>query len=119
ASRSFLVLRNYKGHKISVRKQQVNAQTLLRVCEEIDKEFPIIKETYREILEDLMDIEGTKEILQKIKDKKITYDFTRTKYPSPFAHNLILLGDADIILMKDRRQRLIELHKKIIKEIGK
>ncbi|MCD6571717.1 MAG: ATP-dependent helicase [Thermoplasmata archaeon] len=119
ASRSFLVLRNYKGHKISVRKQQVNAQTLLRVCEEIDKDFPIIRETYREILEDLMDIEGAKEILKKIKNKEIKYEFAKTKYPSPFAHNLILLGDADIILMKDRRQRLIELHEKIIKEIGR
>jgi ATP-dependent Lhr-like helicase len=119
ASRSFLVLRNYKGHKISVRKQQINAQTLLRVCEEIDKDFPLIRETYREILEDLMDIDGANEILKRIKNREIKYEFVKTKYPSPFAHNLILLGDADIILMKDRKQRLIELHEKILKEIGK
>ncbi|RLG70915.1 MAG: ATP-dependent helicase, partial [Methanobacteriota archaeon] len=49
AARSFMVLRNYKGHKISVSKQQMSAQSLLRVCEEVDSGFPVIQETYREI----------------------------------------------------------------------
>lgn len=33
AARSFLVLRNYKGYKISVSKQQLSSQTLLRIVE--------------------------------------------------------------------------------------
>ena len=118
AARSFLILRNYKGHKISVRKQQIGAERLIKVCEEIDARFPIIEETYREILEDLMDIKRTKEIVNMLKDGKIKYEVIQTKNPSPFAHNLILLGDADIILMKDRKRRLIELHEKIMKELS-
>ncbi|MGF3585078.1 MAG: ATP-dependent helicase [Thermoplasmatota archaeon] len=117
ASRSFLVLRNYKGHKISVRKQQINSQTLLNVCEEIDQDFPIVRETYREILEDIMDIENTKKLIKDIKTGKISIEVVDTPVPSPFAHNLIVLGEADIVLMKDRRQRLIELHEAMMKKL--
>ncbi|HDM66844.1 MAG TPA: ATP-dependent helicase, partial [Thermoplasmatales archaeon] len=117
AARSFLILRNYKGHKISVRKQQVNAERLIKVCEEIDPSFPIVEETYREILEDLMDIHRAEEVIGKLKRGDIVYEVIETRHPSPFAHNLVVLGEADVVLMKDRRERLIELHEKIMKEI--
>lgn len=118
ASRSFMILRNYKGHKISVRKQQINADKLIRICEAIDPNFPILEETYREILEDLMDVEGAERILEDMKKGIINYEIIETNVPSPFAHNLIVLGEADIVLMKDRRERLMELHEKILREIG-
>ena len=41
-----------------------------------------------------------------------------TDVPSPFAHNLIVLGEADIILMGDRKQRLLELYNAVMKRIG-
>ncbi|MFQ5816175.1 MAG: hypothetical protein ACE5G7_06730 [Candidatus Hydrothermarchaeaceae archaeon] len=37
----------------------------------------------------------------------------------PFAHNLIVLGEADVILMEDRKKRLLELHEAIVERIGK
>ncbi|MEW5760449.1 MAG: ATP-dependent helicase [Candidatus Thermoplasmatota archaeon] len=118
SARSFLVLKNYKGYKISVRKQQISSQTLLNICEEIDKEFPIIKETYREILEEVMDIKKAKEIIKRIKEGRIRYEFVKKNVPSPFAHNLIVLGEADIILMRDRKTRLLELHEQVMKALG-
>jgi ATP-dependent Lhr-like helicase len=118
ATRSFLVLRNYKGHKISVKKQQLSSQHLIRACEEIPN-FPVIEETYREILYDLMDIEKAKYIINGIRNKSITFKIITTKYPSPFSHILLTFGEADIVLMKDRRKRIMELHKKIIEEISK
>ncbi|KAA0018430.1 MAG: ATP-dependent helicase [Thermoplasmata archaeon] len=117
AARSFLILKNYKGHKISVRKQQINAEKLIRICESIDPEFPIIEETYREILEDLMDIRKAETVLKNLKDGRLNYEVIETSVPSPFAHNLIVLGEADIVLMKDRRERLMELHERIMKEM--
>ncbi|MEM7826869.1 MAG: ATP-dependent helicase [Candidatus Aenigmatarchaeota archaeon] len=118
ASRSFLVLRNYKGYKISVSKQQRNSETLLRVCEKIDKDFPIIKEAYREILNDTADLKRTKEIISLIKNKKIKYEVIETSLASPFAHGLLILGEADIITMKDRKRRLLELYENIMRRIG-
>jgi ATP-dependent Lhr-like helicase len=118
STRSFLVLRNYKGHKISVSKQQINSQVLLEACEEIDPKFPIIEETYREILEDVMDLPKAKLVLDKIRKKEIEVEFIKTPLPSPFSHILITFGEADIVLMKDRRKRLRDLHEAILKKIG-
>jgi ATP-dependent Lhr-like helicase len=119
ASRSFLVLRNYKGYKISVAKQQRNSEILLRVCEKISKDFPVIKETYREILNDTMDLKRTEEIISKLKNGKLKYKVIETELPSPFAHGLIVLGEADIITMKDRKKRLLELYEATMKRILK
>jgi ATP-dependent Lhr-like helicase len=113
-----LVLRNYKGHKISVSKQQINSQALLEACEEIDPKFPIVEETYREILKDVMDLPKAKLVLDKIRKKEIEFEFIKTPLPSPFSHILITFGEADIVLMKDRRKRLRDLHEAILKKIG-
>jgi ATP-dependent Lhr-like helicase len=117
AARSFLVLRNYKGYKISVGKQQLSSQTLLNVAEEIDRDFPVIKETYREILEDTMDVRRAKLVLDWIRKGKLRLDIISTDVPSPFAHNLIVLGEADIILMEDRKKRLLQLYEAVMKRI--
>lgn len=117
AARSFLVLRNYKGYKISVSKQQLSSQTLLNVIEEIDPYFPVIKETYREILEDTMDVKRAKLVLDWIRTGKLRLKKISTQVPSPFAHNLIVLGEADIILMEDRKKRLLQLYEAVMKRI--
>ncbi|MGC8710405.1 MAG: ATP-dependent helicase [Candidatus Micrarchaeia archaeon] len=118
AARSFMVLRNYKGQKISVGRQQFNSQSLLNAAEEINPEFPIIKETYREILEDVMDLPKAIEILRGISKKSIKYKIIETSLPSPFAHMMITFGEADIVMMKDRRKHLRELHKLVLQRIG-
>jgi ATP-dependent Lhr-like helicase len=119
AARSFLVLRNYKGYKISVSRQQMNSQTLLNVCEEVDRDFPVIAETYREILEDIMDIKRASLVLKRIREGRIKIVKAPTEVPSPFAHNLIILGEADVILMEDRKRRLLELYNAVMQRIKK
>lgn len=119
AARSFMILRNYKGKKISVRKQQINSQLVLKAAEEISPNFPIIKETYREIFEDLMDLPRAKKILSGILDKTISYKIIKTEIPSPFSHMMITMGEADVILMKDRRKHLRELRKQVLQKIKK
>lgn len=117
AARSFMVLRNYKGHKISVSRQQVNSETLLKICEEIDPNFPVIKETYREILNEVLDINRAEEVIKMLKSREIKTKSLQTSLPSPFAHNLIVLGEADIIFMENRKKRLLELHRAIMRKI--
>lgn len=118
STRSFLVLRNYKGYKISVNKQQLNSQILLEACEKIDPNFPVIEETLREILEDVMDLPKAKEVLERIKSGRMKYELISTRIPSPFSHTLITFGEADVVLMKDRRKRLRELHEAIMKKLN-
>jgi ATP-dependent Lhr-like helicase len=118
AARSFMVLKNYKGWKISAGRQQVSAQLLLKAAESIDPNFPIIKETYREIFEDVMDMPRTNEVLSNIKSGAIRCKLINTAVPSPFAHLMITFGQADAILMKERHEYLKHLHNLVMKRIN-
>ncbi|MEM7821278.1 MAG: ATP-dependent helicase [Candidatus Aenigmatarchaeota archaeon] len=118
ATRSLMILRNYKGYEIRVARQQFNADRLLRVCEKFEK-FPVVEETYREVMQDFMDLEHAKKILKKIEMGKIKYEFLpESNAPSPFAHSLIVLGESDVVLMEDRKRLLLELHKKVMERVG-
>jgi ATP-dependent Lhr-like helicase len=118
AARSFMILRNYKGFKIGVGRQQVNSQLIFRAAEEIDPDFPIIKEVYREIFNDMMDLPRAETLLSAMIDGTVQYKFIKTDAPSPFAHNLITFGRADVVLMKERHKYLEFLHDKVMKKIG-
>ncbi|AGI48517.1 Lhr-like helicase [Thermoplasmatales archaeon BRNA1] len=114
AARSFMILRNYMGRSISVNRQQVRSTYLLDMLRDMENE-PVIEETYREILEDDMDIRNAKYVLELIENGKMgvrTIHFSGT--PSPFAHTIILTGFSDIVLMEDRTALLKELHRKVL-----
>ena len=119
AARSFLVLRNYKGRKISVRKQQFNSEQVLKAAEQISQNFPIIKETYREILEDVMDVPKAKAVLKQIRDGDMRTTVISTPVPSPFSHTMITFGHSDVVLAKDRRERIRRLHKQVHAQMKK
>ncbi len=118
ATRALMILRNYKGTKIKVSKQQLNAEILLKVCEEIP-DFPVLEETFREILEDDMDIKNAKKVLNWIENKKVKLVILpEFDTPSPFSHNIVLLGLSDIILMEDKRAMLEKLHKQVMQKVA-
>ena len=118
ATRGLMILRNYKGHEISVEKQQMNASTLLRVVRRWE-DFPILKETYREILEDYMDIEHAREVLEKIARGEIKLvELPTLDTPSPFAYNIVLEGLSDIVLMEDKRAMIARFHEQLMRKIA-
>ncbi|RSN69485.1 ATP-dependent helicase [Candidatus Korarchaeum cryptofilum] len=115
AARGLMILRNYKGYDISVNKQQISAQNLLKVVSEID-EFPLLKEAYREIMEDYMDIRGAQEVLEGIKSGEIrVLDVGKLDVPTPFAHGIILEGLSDLIFMEDKMSALRRFQREIEK----
>ncbi|MBN1160114.1 MAG: ATP-dependent helicase [Candidatus Diapherotrites archaeon] len=119
AGRSLLVLRNYLGRSKSVGRQQVSSYILYNVLKKRDPNFPLIRETYREILEDAMDLGNAEQVLRGIKEKKIHLVLTPTKnLPSPFSHGLVTLGYSDTMLLADRKELLKYLHEAVLKEIG-
>ncbi len=119
AARSFMILRNYKGYKIPVGRQQVNSQLIFKAAEEIDPNFPVIKETYREIMNETMDLPRASELVSRMKSGKMGYKVIRTQVPSPFSHSMMTFGHADAILMKGRHKYLQKLHKHVMKRISK
>ena len=114
ASRSFMILRNYMGRSVSVNRQQIRSAYLLETLGNME-DMPVIEETYREVLEDDMDIKNARSILDMIDSGEMritTIPYSGT--PSPFAHNAILSGFSDIVLMEDRSALLRELHRKVL-----
>lgn len=114
ASRSFMILRNYKGRPISVNRQQIRSSYLLEELGNMES-MPVIEETYREIMEDDMDIRNAEHVLKLIEDGKMGVSpipFTGT--PSPFAHSAIISSFSDIVLMEDRSALLRQLHRKVL-----
>jgi len=117
ATRGLMLLRRYKGIETSIRRRQFNAKKILGVVREL-REFPLVKETYREILEDFMDVRNAMEVLRKIRKGKIQVVMLKpTRVPSPFSHNIVLQGMSDIVLMESRRQMLARLHNMVMKMI--
>lgn len=119
AARSLMILRSYKGRRKSVGKQQMSSFFLLHTINKLTKNFPILKEARREVLEDLMDINKTELVLQWIKDKKVELKKINTKIPSPFAVNLILQGHYDLLRIEDKIDFLKRMHKQVMGEIIK
>ncbi|MFW5952848.1 MAG: ATP-dependent helicase [Candidatus Natronoplasma sp.] len=118
AGRALMILRNYKGKKMSVGKQQMRSHFLLSACEDVDERFPIVKETYREIIEDYMDIGNASDIIAELDSGDMSYEVVETDVPSPFAHNLVIQSQGDVLKLEDKKERLQNLHQKVMEKIG-
>lgn len=119
ATRSFMILREYKGRRKSVGRQQIGSKVLLNFVKRLDNEFPILKEARREVLEDLMDIENCESVINDIRTGRIKIETISTRIPSPFALNLIAQGYMDVLRMEDRLEFLRRMHQAILMEINR
>ncbi|MEM0442125.1 MAG: ATP-dependent helicase [Candidatus Nitrosocaldus sp.] len=118
ATRSLMVLRNYKGYEVTVARQQTNAEILMRLCERLDG-FPVLEETYREVMEDLMDVNRAEQVLRDVEEGRRRFIiFNARDVPSPFSHMLIVSGYSDVVLMEDRKEMLEALHEMVMKRIS-
>jgi ATP-dependent Lhr-like helicase len=95
----------------------MSSHFLLAASQKTSKDFPILKETKREILEDLMDIENAKIVLDMIRDNKIKVEQISKDLPSPFALNLIIQGHADLMKVEDKIAFLKRMHASIMERI--
>ncbi len=114
AVRSFMILRKYMGREKSVWRQQLNAEMLLKLIKEKIPDFPVLKETYREIVEDAMHIDEAIDFLNRVESGEKEVVIVHLPSPSPFSFNIYLMGDEDAVLMEDRKRILMELHEKVM-----
>ena len=111
AERSLMILRSYKGRIKQAGRQQVSSMILLKTAKAIEDNFIILEETYREIMEDVMDIENAESVFSNIKKGALKLVYTKSDVPSPFANNLVLQGFSDIVSVVDKHKFLQEFHK--------
>lgn len=117
ATRGFMLLRRYRDSEKSIHKLQLNAEELLKAIEEIN-DFPLLKETYREILMDYIHIDEAIKVLRAVKEGEIAVDSVGPlDVPSPFAHSIVIHGYTDVVLMEDMRHMLSRLHELVVQKI--
>jgi len=118
ATRSLMILRNYKGRAKRVGRQQVSSMILLSAVKRISNDFTILKEARREVLEDLMDVDNARKILKAIEDGTIKVEEITTTVPSPFAFNLIIQGYSDLLRMEDKLEFIKRMHEMVVAKIA-
>ncbi|MCI0444866.1 DEAD/DEAH box helicase, partial [bacterium] len=111
AARALLLPRRYPGQRTPLWQQRKRASDLLHVTSHFQN-FPIILETYRELLKDYFDMPGLIEVLHNIRSRKIRIATVNTRKPSPFASSLMFgyvgnfLYEGDAPLAERRAQAL-------------
>ena len=88
ASRSLLIPRAWPGKRTPLWQQRLKSQSLLEVARDFPR-FPVILETYREVMRDVLDLPSLKELLRDLHSRKITMVEVETPTASPFASSLL------------------------------
>jgi ATP-dependent Lhr-like helicase len=88
AARSLLLPRAYPGKRTPLWQQRLKSQNLLEVAKDFPR-FPVILETYRECLRDVLDLPALIELLRDLQSRKITLVEVETQTASPFASSLL------------------------------
>jgi ATP-dependent Lhr-like helicase len=117
ATRSLMILKRYKGYEKSAAQQQVSSEMLLSFAEDLE-DFAVIEETYREITEDKLNLQGIEEVLAAIQDGDVTVHSYEVDSPSPRAFGLATLAASDVVLADDESAALQEFHARVVEEIG-
>src|SRR5205823_3752466 len=88
ASRALLIPRARPGKRTPLWQQRLKAQSLLEVAKQYD-DFPIVLETYRECLRDVLDLPGLVELLTRLHRREISLVEVETSSASPMASSLL------------------------------
>jgi len=116
ATRALMILKRYKGHEKSASQQQVNSDMLLGFAEDLEN-FAVVEETYREILEDKLNVAGIQTVLAEIQAGAVEVTSSRVDSPSPRAFGLATLMASDVVLAEDESQVLQTFHQRVIETI--
>jgi ATP-dependent Lhr-like helicase len=118
ATRALMILRQYKGYEKSVAKQQRSSSLLINAVRRIDPDFCILREARREVMEDSMDLENARKVIDWIREGKIKVEKIQLPYPSPFAFNIFAMGRSDLIRIDNRLNFIKRMHAKVLEKIG-
>src|SRR5690349_11056875 len=88
AGRSLLLPRAYPGRRTPLWQQRLKSQTLLEVARDHPR-FPVVLETYRECLRDVLDLPSLAELLRDLHSRPLGLVEVETPTASPFASSLL------------------------------
>jgi ATP-dependent Lhr-like helicase len=117
ATRSLMILKRYKGYEKTAAQQQVSSEMLLTFAEELP-EFAVMEETYREIMEDKLNLAGVEAVVGAIGSGEVEVSSRQVDSPTPRAFGLATLMASDVVLAEDEDAVLREFHERVLREIG-
>ncbi len=121
AARALLIPRAYPGRRRPLWQQRLKAQTLLEVARRYG-EFPIVLETYRECLRDVLDLPGLRELLGRLHRRELSLVEVETPTASPYASSLLFDYVATYMYEGDtpnaeRRAAALSLDRDLLREL--
>jgi ATP-dependent helicase Lhr and Lhr-like helicase len=121
AARALLIPRAYPGRRTPLWQQRLKAQTLLEVARRYG-DFPVILETYRECLRDVLDLPGLKQLLGGLHSRELSLVEVETATASPFASSLLFDYVATYMYEGDapnaeRRAAALSLDRDLLREL--
>ncbi len=121
AARSLLIPRAYPGKRTPLWQQRLKSQSLLEVARDFPR-FPVILETYRECLRDVLDLPSLRQILTDLHSRKLGLVEVETPTASPFASSLLFDYVATYMYEGDtpnaeRRAAALALDRDLLREL--
>jgi ATP-dependent helicase Lhr and Lhr-like helicase len=121
AGRALLIPRAYPGRRTPLWQQRLKSQTLLEVAKRY-ADFPIILETYRECLRDVLDVPGLVALLGALHRRELSLVEVETPTASPFASSLLFDYVATYMYEGDtpnaeRRAAALSLDRDLLREL--
>ncbi len=121
AARALLLPRRRPGQRTPLWQMRQRSSQLLSVASRYGS-FPIILETYREVLQDVFDLPALRELLAAIERREIRVVSVETSRASPFASSLLFdyiatymyEGDAPLV---ERRAQALTLDRDLLREL--
>ncbi|HTE53390.1 MAG TPA: DEAD/DEAH box helicase, partial [Kofleriaceae bacterium] len=121
AARALLLPRRRPGQRAPLWVQRLRAQQLLGAAQR-QPSFPILLETYREILADVFDLPALIELMTQIRRGDVRVDVVDTATPSPFSRSLAFAytvafmyeGDAP---PAERRAQALALDRSLLRDL--
>jgi len=121
AARSLLLPRAYPGKRTPLWQQRLKSQSLLEVARDFPR-FPVVLETYREVLQDVLDLPSLAELLGKLESRQLGLVEVETATASPFASSLLFDYVATYMYEGDtpnaeRRAAALSLDRDLLREL--
>jgi ATP-dependent helicase Lhr and Lhr-like helicase len=121
ASRSLLIPRAYPGKRTPLWQQRLKSQSLLEVARDFPR-FPVILETYRECLQDVLDLPSLRDLLGRLHARSLSLVEVETPTASPFASSLLFDYVATYMYEGDtpnaeRRAAALALDRDLLREL--
>ena len=121
AARSLLLPRARPGKRTPLWQQRLKAQSLLEVAKRYGQ-FPVVLETYRECLRDVLDLPGLEALLRGLHTRELSLVEAETSRASPFASSLLFDYVATYMYEGDtpnaeRRAAALSLDRDLLREL--